>query len=176
MSRRLPIRRALPTVGWCGLAAAALLATSCGTGTAEALPPPPTVHIKPAAGAPAQSAAAGPVPTTTTAPTTTTSMPGSAHYEVQPGDTLYGVAAKFGTTVDVLTKLNPLKDVNRLLVGQDLLVPNPAATTTVPGSPAGGTAGQPATSTTGTAPVSEEEPEDTSEPTASTLPAATKDG
>lgn len=175
------MRRALPARGWCGLAAALLLGTSCGTGTADALPPPETVHIRPAAGAPAQPAAAGPVTTTTTAPTTTTSLPGSVHYEVQPGDTLYGVATRFETTVEVLTKLNPLKDVNRLLVGQDLIVPNPAVATTAPraatGTPAGpGAGGGAATSTTEEPLPTEEEPEDPSVATASTLPAATKDG
>ena len=77
--------------------------------------------------------------------------------------------------------INPLKDVNRLLVGQDLIVPNPAVATTAPraatGTPAGpGAGGGAATSTTEEPPPTEEEPEDPSVATASTLPAATKDG
>lgn len=44
-------------------------------------------------------------------------------YVVQPGDTLGGIAFRFGTTVPVLLRLNRLDDPDRLEVGQELRVP-----------------------------------------------------
>jgi LysM repeat protein len=164
--------------------------SACSSGGAETLPPPITVTIVPGAGAPEQPAAAGPITTTTTAPTTTTSMPGSTFYAVQAGDTLYGIAARLDTTVEVLIKLNPMHDTNRLLVGQELIVPSGATPTTQAGAADGtGDAGTVA----GTGPPAKQTgvPDDGADPTdptgdggdggdsdvtGSTLPAATKDG
>lgn len=42
---------------------------------------------------------------------------------MQPGDTLYGIALRYGTTVDVLVALNGLADPSFIYVGQVLLVP-----------------------------------------------------
>ena len=44
----------------------------------------------------------------------------SREYVVQPGDTLYSVARRHGTSVDVLVQLNGLQDPHRLQVGQRL--------------------------------------------------------
>lgn len=58
---------------------------------------------------------------------------------VQRGETLYGIAQLYGTTVDELVRLNGLLDPSSLEVGQRLLVPAasadaaPLATTTPPG-------------------------------------------
>ncbi|MEQ6125222.1 glucosaminidase domain-containing protein [Pseudotenacibaculum sp. MALMAid0570] len=43
------------------------------------------------------------------------------YYEVKKGDTLYSISKKFGTTVEVLKKLNKLKS-NNLSIGQQLVV------------------------------------------------------
>jgi LysM repeat protein len=146
------------------------------------------VTIVPGAGAPEQPAAAGPITTTTTAPTTTTSMPGSTFYAVQAGDTLYGIAARLDTTVEVLIKLNPMRDTNRLLVGQELIVPSGATATTQAGA-ADGTGDGGTVAGTGAPPPAKQTgvPDDGADPTGdseggdsdvtgSTLPAATKDG
>ncbi len=58
-------------------------------------------------------------------------------YVVQPGDTLWSIATRFGTSVDVLTARNGLADPDRLVVGQVLLVPGPS-TVAVAAAQAGG--------------------------------------
>jgi LysM repeat protein len=55
-------------------------------------------------------------------------------YTVQPGDTLFGIARRFGTTVGDLQARNGLADPNQLQVGQVLVVGDAAA----PPPPAGG--------------------------------------
>jgi len=44
-------------------------------------------------------------------------------YRVQPGDTLFSIAQKFGTTVEALAKANGLENPDRLLIGQTLWIP-----------------------------------------------------
>lgn len=48
--------------------------------------------------------------------------PNVTTYTVQGGDTLYGIASKFGTTVSTIRKLNTLTS-NTLLPGQQILIP-----------------------------------------------------
>ena len=48
--------------------------------------------------------------------------PTAQTYVVQKGDTLTEIAKKFGTTVQALQKLNGIKDVNTIKVGQKLRV------------------------------------------------------
>ncbi len=73
------------------------------TRTAEELPPVPTV------------------PRVTTAPATTNEI-GVEFYEIQSGDTLAAVAARFGTTVEQLLILNPDADPVALRIGQRIRV------------------------------------------------------
>jgi len=44
-------------------------------------------------------------------------------YTVASGDTLYAIAARFGTTVDVLCQLNGISNPNMIFVGQVLKLP-----------------------------------------------------
>ena len=44
----------------------------------------------------------------------------SGTYVVQAGDTLYGIAADLGTTVDALVATNGIEDPNLLYVGETL--------------------------------------------------------
>jgi LysM repeat protein len=85
-----------------------LLLTSCGEDAgAPTLPPAPTLLVV--------TATAGPPPVPT---------PGEQQrYIVREGDTLSGIAARFGVTEDAILKENPLSDRDRLFVGQELLIP-----------------------------------------------------
>lgn len=44
-------------------------------------------------------------------------------YTVRPGDTLWGIARRYGTTVEVLVRENDIRDPNLILVGERLRVP-----------------------------------------------------
>jgi LysM repeat protein len=46
----------------------------------------------------------------------------SRFYSVRPGDTLYSIARRFGTTVWTLTQLNGISNPNRIYIGQTLCV------------------------------------------------------
>jgi len=56
--------------------------------------------------------------------TTATTASGSPEtYVVQPGDTLFIIAQRYGTTVNALVQANNLSNPNRLSVGQELIIP-----------------------------------------------------
>jgi peptidoglycan endopeptidase LytF len=44
-------------------------------------------------------------------------------YVIQPNDTIFRLAARFGTTVDAIIRANPGLDPNRLFVGQRICIP-----------------------------------------------------
>ena len=53
-------------------------------------------------------------------------------YIVRRGDTLRSIASRFGTTVEVLLKLNPsITDANKISVGQSIVLPNTVTIYTV---------------------------------------------
>jgi LysM repeat protein len=47
-----------------------------------------------------------------------------AVYEVQPGDTLYGISRRFNTSVGILRGLNAIDDASDIVAGQSILVPS----------------------------------------------------
>ncbi|MCR4424661.1 MAG: LysM domain-containing protein [Firmicutes bacterium] len=49
--------------------------------------------------------------------------PGGTIYVIQPGDTFWALARRFGTTVEALIAANPGVDPNRLMVGQRICIP-----------------------------------------------------
>ena len=88
--------------------AVTLLLTSCREDAgAPTLAPAPML--------PVVTATAGPPPVPT---------PGEQQrYIVREGDTLSGIAARFGVSEDAILKENPLSDRDRLFVGQELVIP-----------------------------------------------------
>lgn len=60
-------------------------------------------------------------PQPTTAPTT---APGGQTYTVQPGDTLFSIALRFGLTVDELAQANQITDPSTIYAGQVLIIPS----------------------------------------------------
>ncbi|GEM_PF-3974575 len=53
-------------------------------------------------------------------------MPGRIVYIVQPKDTLFSIARRFGVSLVELAAINGIVDYNRIWVGQQLLIPAPA--------------------------------------------------
>jgi LysM repeat protein len=50
--------------------------------------------------------------------------PNNTAYVVQPGDTLFRLAARFNTTITTIAQLNGITNVNLIRVGQQLLIPS----------------------------------------------------
>lgn len=127
------------------IAFAALLVARLSSGSGDpggilgggTTPDPGVVALEPSAAttpAPSVDGAPGPTPLPTaaetavpSAPPAATAAPGATEqqttYKVRSGDTLSGIASTFGTTVDVLTKLNDIKDASSLRIGQILRLP-----------------------------------------------------
>ncbi len=98
------------------------------------LAPSPTPTVMPTRTA---TPAATPTPTATPTETPTpTPLPPRAH-QVQPNDTLSGIAVRYDTTVEEIIALNPGINPDALQIGQVLLIP-PARPTPTP-SPVPGT-------------------------------------
>lgn len=52
-----------------------------------------------------------------------TAPPGTIRYTVRPGETLWRIARRFGTTVEAIVQLNNITDPSRIFPGQTLLIP-----------------------------------------------------
>jgi LysM repeat protein len=81
-------------------------------------------------GDPAASAAIDPTPappasagTDASAAPDPSAAPATRSYKVKSGDTLVGIAAKFGTTPKAITNLNGISDPSSLKIGQVLKIP-----------------------------------------------------
>jgi nucleoid-associated protein YgaU len=61
-----------------------------------------------------------------------TPTPEMVPYIVQEGDTLYGIALRYGVTVEQLVEANNIPDPNNLSVGQELFIPAPLEPTETP--------------------------------------------
>ena len=48
---------------------------------------------------------------------------GGTTYTVESGDTLYGIAGRFGTSVNAIAAANGISDPNYIYVGQQLTIP-----------------------------------------------------
>lgn len=104
----------------------AIVLAGCGGSTATPLP-----SLPPDTPAPMDSAVVETLPPVETiAPADSgapgaTAKPAAKTYRVKKGDTLVGIAAKFGITLKALQKANPKAKANALKVGQKLVIPAP---------------------------------------------------
>ena len=57
------------------------------------------------------------------------------NYVVQPGDTIFSIASRFGVSVDDILRANGLTSPNFIFVGQTLRIPTPGGIPGVPGIP-----------------------------------------
>jgi LysM repeat protein len=79
-------------------------------------------------GAPATDSTALPPPSATAAPTTTvpaTTTTLAQYYEVESGDSLSAIAAKFDVRFEDLVLLNQITNPDHIQVGDTLLIPPP---------------------------------------------------
>lgn len=86
-----------------------------------------------------------PSPTATRSPRVSTPVPEVAafQYEVQEGDSVYGLAVRFDTTVEEIVALNKLESADQLSVGEIILIPGEPppdlpSPSVVPRDPSGG--------------------------------------
>ena len=129
-------------VGLIGLAFAAIvlarMASGAPAGTGDPTPSPPQASARASANATAGAATGRPSPsagpTVSADPSTgrgSSSEPASAGpstsaartYKVKSGDTLIGIAARFGTTPKAIATLNGISDLSSLRIGQVLQIP-----------------------------------------------------
>jgi LysM repeat protein len=97
--------------------------TPAAAATEGAAAPTSTTSPKPTAAATSEPTVK---PSPTLVPTEVQPTPAAAApntYKVKKGDTLSGIAATFGTTVKVLSKLNHIEDPSKIRVGQVLKLP-----------------------------------------------------
>jgi LysM repeat protein len=80
---------------------------------------PSVVASVPATGGPVTSSS----PSTATGGSTSPSAPAGQTYKVKAGDTLIGIAAKFGTTPRAISLLNGITNPSSLKIGQTLKIP-----------------------------------------------------
>lgn len=82
--------------------------------------PTATAATDPTASAPASAGTGASTPPATPVPT---KAPATRTYKVKAGETLGGIAAKFGTTIKAITKLNGISDPSSIQTGQVLKIP-----------------------------------------------------
>lgn len=141
----MPRAPLLPAATTPTLAAGPTLATASGpTATAPTASPVIIATATTAAtSTPLAAASATPTSTPTTVPPTTTPSPtpsGPTVYVVEAGDTLLGIAERFGVTTEAILRVNDLDDPDNLTEGQELAIPptptaEPAGTSTTTPTP-----------------------------------------
>lgn len=84
----------------------------------------------------APASTATPLPRPSPSPgSSTTVAPEERTYTVQPGDTLFSIARRFGTTADDIAARNSIADPNRIETGMVLVIPSATVPTPSPDVP-----------------------------------------
>ncbi|MGN1248458.1 MAG: LysM peptidoglycan-binding domain-containing protein, partial [Candidatus Spyradocola sp.] len=78
---------------------------------------------EPTESTPSQPSTPGPVGTPTPSRPSTPACPNGVLYTVRAGDTLRAIAQRFDVTLDALMSANPGQTNNRLIIGQQLCIP-----------------------------------------------------
>lgn len=102
------------------VATAAVMLAACGGGDDAAdegtgATPEPTITSAPEP-APTETQEAEPAEQT---------EPKTRTYQVKEGDSLFGIAQKFNTTVRAIVRLNNIDDPNLIKIGRELKIPPP---------------------------------------------------
>jgi len=108
-----------PSGGVAGATATPGLASPSGAAVASPTPSPTTR----ATASPTSSPSPTPNPTRTPRPSRSPKPSTGQTYTIKPGDTLSSIAAKFGTTVKALMKLNAITDPTVIHPGEVLKIP-----------------------------------------------------
>lgn len=108
------------SAGWALLVALFLLILLGGCFRLRSQERPLTVTATPAV----TKAGASPTPILA-ATAVVTIVPAGTTYEVQPGDTLSSIAARYDVTVEDMVKANDIVDPNLIKAGQKLVIPKP---------------------------------------------------
>ncbi len=123
-----------------------VLSTSTPLPTRSIATPTPTTAPAPSVEPTAESTAVEPTPAPTTLPSPTPTLePPTATptgslviHTVKRGETLWDIARQYGTSIQAIAEANGLANPNRIITGQQLIIPAPGAvipTTTLPPSP-----------------------------------------
>jgi LysM repeat protein len=122
---------ALMVLAFGAIALARLTGVTDGGVAAGAVSPSPQASVLAVVASPTPAASPTPQPTPSAAPPATpapAATPALRKYKVKRGDTLIGIASRFGTTVKALIALNKIKDPSRIAVGTVLKLPPEAST------------------------------------------------
>ncbi len=106
-----------------GMPMLALMLAACGrvvSARPTPSPSPGSGFSTPSTGTPVVVRVPTPTPIPTSAPSPTPII-----YVVQPGDTLYSIALKYGVSVSALQEANGITDPTLLQIGQELVIPAP---------------------------------------------------
>ncbi len=96
---------------------------SPGEGTPVPTPKPPVFPVRTGTPTPTPPATPAPTGTATPKPTAAGGTPTVYYYTVKEGDTVEGVASKFGADLDAVLQINDLQAGDFVYAGQILLIP-----------------------------------------------------